>query len=126
LRAGLKNGGCVRARHFFYARSRAVFSVSAVIKSMNSSFWSLKLPAIATSAVCGLLVACSSLPRVPSEVASNAPPTLVGAHGELSPERSKAILKAVDQRSGGSELLKKHLSIEEEINDFPLGHVRGH
>ena len=94
--------------------------VSAVIKNMNGSFWSSNLAGFAASAVCGLLVACSSLPRVPSEVTSNAPPTLVGAHGALSPERSKAILKAVDQRSGGSELLRKHLSIEEEINDFPL------
>jgi cardiolipin synthase len=75
---------------------------------------------VVTGAVCGLVFACSTLPRVPPEAATNPPPILAGANGELSPERSKAILKAVDRRSGGSELLKNHLSIEEEITEFPL------
>ena len=87
---------------------------------MDRSLLLPQLPRIVTSAVCGLLLACTTLPRSPVEVAGNATPILVGAHGELSPERSKAILRAVDARSGGSELLRKHLLIEEEITDFPL------
>jgi len=77
------------------------------------------LLAVVTGIVCGVF-GCSTLPHVPPEVANNPTPILAGAHGKLSPERSKAILEAVDLQSGGSGPLEKHLSIEEEINDFAL------
>jgi cardiolipin synthase len=44
----------------------------------------------------------------------------VGASGELPPERSTAILDAIERRSGSSELLARHLAIEETITDLPL------
>jgi cardiolipin synthase len=68
----------------------------------------------------GLAAGCSTLPRVPPDTAADATPILVGPNGELSPGQSKAILKAVDRRSGGSELLRTHLAIEEQITDLPL------
>lgn len=73
-----------------------------------------------SAAVCALLFACAELPRVPPKAAPHAFPTLVGPNGELSPGRSKVVLQAVDRRSGGSELVTKHLAVEEEITDSPL------
>jgi cardiolipin synthase len=71
-------------------------------------------------ALWGIVVACSSLPQIPSQPRTTASPRLVGASGELSPERSTAILGAIERRSGGSELLARHLLIEEAITDLPL------
>jgi cardiolipin synthase len=75
---------------------------------------------IVLCASCGLVVACSSLPQIPAQPATTASPRLVGASGELPPERSMAILDAIERRSGGSEVLARHLSIEESITDLPL------
>jgi cardiolipin synthase len=71
-------------------------------------------------ALWGLVVACSSLPEIPSQPRTTASPRLVGANGELPPERSMAILDAVERRRRGSELLARHLLIEETITDLPL------
>jgi cardiolipin synthase len=68
----------------------------------------------------GFVVACSSLPQIPPPPPTTASPRLVGASGELPPERSTAILDAIERRSGSSELLARHLAIEETITDLPL------
>jgi cardiolipin synthase len=57
---------------------------------------------------------------VPTDVSTDQTPLLVGAKGQLSPERSKAILDAVHSRSSGTDLLDKHLAMEEAITDLPL------
>ena len=90
------------------------------VTAVHYTFWRSLRVGVVAGTVFGFVFACSTLPRVPPEAANDAAPILTGARGELSPERSKAILKAVGRQSGGSELLKKHLSIEEEITDFPL------
>ena len=84
-------------------------------KSLHALRW------LATAAAAGwLVIACSTLPQTPPEAAAARTPTLVGAKGELPPERSKAILDAVDRGSEGTDLLRKHLSNEEAITDVPL------
>jgi cardiolipin synthase len=90
------------------------------IAEMHGSSFHSSISLIVAGAACGLAAGCSTLPHVPPDAAIHAAPILVGPNGELSPGSSKAILKAVDARSGGSELLKTHLSIEEQITDLPL------
>ena len=68
-----------------------------------------------------LLSACSSLPRIVPDMARSAPPAqLEGARGPLSPARSKEILDGL--RSGGRQtnVLDRHLALEQAISDSPL------
>src|SRR5262245_21757970 len=80
------------------------------------------MSSLAVAALAGYLtVACSTLPPAPPATSASArTPTLVGARGELSATRSKAILAAVDRSSEGTDLLQRHLANEEAITDLPL------
>ncbi|MBS0448032.1 MAG: cardiolipin synthase B [Proteobacteria bacterium] len=52
---------------------------------------------------------------------SNAPPpTVVGAHGPLSPERSKEILAKLAADSPNSGALERHLALEQAFSETPL------
>lgn len=68
-----------------------------------------------------LAMACATLPPAPPAAGTHdRTPTLVDAKGELPPERSQAILDAVDRSTEGTDLLRKHLANEEAITDLPL------
>ena len=51
---------------------------------------------------------------------SAGPPEIVGARGPLSPAQSKAILARLDQQSPSSDILARHLAIEEGVAGAPL------
>jgi cardiolipin synthase A/B len=67
------------------------------------------------------LAGCASLPEVhPLYSASGArTPTVAGARGILSPERAQAVLARATQGSD-SDVLRRHLVLEEEIAGTPL------
>ncbi len=68
------------------------------------------------------VVACSQLPvRVPDLAHSpRAAVAVVGAQGPLSAARSKAVLDALQRRSGATDLFERHLALEEAIVGSPL------
>jgi cardiolipin synthase len=69
-----------------------------------------------------LLFGCASEPDVDDliEHTSGGPQTIVGARGPLSPAQSKAILARLDQQTSGSDILDRHLAIEQAVAGAPL------
>ena len=68
-----------------------------------------------------LLSACGSLPRIVPDMARTAPAARIeNARGPLSAARSKQVLEGL--RSGGKEtdVLDRHLALEQAISDSPL------
>ncbi|MEO8807159.1 MAG: cardiolipin synthase [Burkholderiaceae bacterium] len=68
-----------------------------------------------------LLSACGSLPRIVPDMARSAPaPRIEGARGPLSAARSQQIIEGL--RSGGkqTDVLDRHLALEQAISDSPL------
>jgi cardiolipin synthase len=67
------------------------------------------------------LIGCGSLPTiVPDMAQGNAKPQLTGARGPLTPERSKEILDRVRGSRPDSNVLDRHLALEQAISDSPL------
>lgn len=67
------------------------------------------------------LAGCKSLPRVVPDLERRAPPVkLEGSKGPLSAERSKAILDRLRADGQGSDVLSRHLALEEAIVGSPL------
>ena len=69
-----------------------------------------------------LVVGCATLPDVHPWFKSsdvNKPPTIVGVRGPLRPERTAAVLARL-QEKGSSDLLTRHVAIEEEVAGRPL------
>ena len=64
---------------------------------------------------------CATLPEVHPwvESAGARTPTMVGSRGPISRERAAKILTRLSG-SGGSDLLTKHVAIEEEVSGAPL------
>ena len=67
--------------------------------------------------------ACSSLPKVeeirkPS--AGNQTPTIRGSKGELSPQKSQAIIEKLNQQAESSDILKRNIADMEAISGTPL------
>ena len=48
------------------------------------------------------------------------PPVLVGARGELSPPQTRAVLQRLALQGQGSELLTRHLAVEQALSRTPL------
>ena len=68
-----------------------------------------------------LLGACSSLPRLVPDMAYAAPPAQIeGARGPLSAARSKAILDGLRSAGRQTDVLERHLALEQAISDSPL------
>ncbi len=75
----------------------------------------------AGAAVLALLGACSSFPRIVPDMARSArAPQIDGARGPLSAARSKAILDGLGGGAGPTDVLKRHLALEQAISDSPL------
>ena len=67
------------------------------------------------------LVGCKSLPRVVPDLDRRPPPVkLEGSQGPLSAERSRAILERLRAGGQGSDVLSRHLALEEAIVGSPL------
>ena len=47
-------------------------------------------------------------------------PTLVGTRGPLPPQRAAAVLARLQAQGGGSDLLTRHMAVEEEVAGRPL------
>ena len=68
-----------------------------------------------------VLTGCKSLPRVVPDQTRRPPPVqLEGAQGPLSAERSKAILDRLRSSGQGTDVLSRHLALEEAIVGSPL------
>lgn len=70
-----------------------------------------------------LLAACATLPEIHPWYdghGARGTPTIVGAQGELSGARTKAILARLQAQGPGSDLLARHLAIEEQLAGTPL------
>ena len=68
-----------------------------------------------------MLGACSSFPRIVPDMARSArAPQIEGARGPLSAARSKAILDGLGGAAGPTDVLSRHLALEQAISDRPL------
>lgn len=68
-----------------------------------------------------VLGGCKSLPRVVPDMDRRAPPVrLEGSQGPLSAERSKAILERLKAGGQGTDILSRHLALEEAVAGSPL------
>ena len=72
--------------------------------------------------LCAMLAGCATPARLikPPPPSAGEKPILVGAHGPLSAERSQAILARLSQEAGGSDILLRHIRVEEALTQFPL------
>ncbi|MEO8058291.1 MAG: cardiolipin synthase [Burkholderiales bacterium] len=68
-----------------------------------------------------LLSACSSLPRIVPDMALSAPQARIeNARGPLSAARSKALIDGLRSRGKDTDVLDRHLALEQAISDSPL------
>ena len=68
-----------------------------------------------------LLVGCATLPDMhPWLAPTGQKPAMVGARGPLSAAQTAAVLKRLQSRGNDSDLLTKHIAIEEEVAGRPL------
>ncbi len=75
---------------------------------------------IAAALLC-LLAGCSALPRIVPDMARSTPaPQLDGARGPLTPQRSREILAALSASGHASDVLGRHLALEQAISPHPL------
>jgi cardiolipin synthase len=67
------------------------------------------------------LAGCKSLPRVVPDLDRRPPPVkLEGSQGPLSAERSRAILERLRAGGQGTDVLSRHLALEEAVAGSPL------
>ncbi len=70
-----------------------------------------------------VLAGCATLPEVHpwfDTRDARRTPTIVGTKGALSPERAKAILARLQAQGNGSDLLARHVAVEEQLAGAPL------
>ncbi len=70
------------------------------------------------------LASCAPLPDI-KEADNQAeidhkPPEIVGSHGELPPQKSKAILDRLKRKTGATEILERNIALVEAISGSPL------
>ena len=64
---------------------------------------------------------CSSYPTVVArEARAQAVPSIAGARGPLTRRQSAAILEKLHQQSGASDILQRHVALEEAVSGSPL------
>jgi len=88
---------------------------------MARYFWSLR--GVGASLVAAALLAgCASVPPVDDMLTetNGAPPHIVGAGGPLSSAQTHAVLARLEVQSKGSDILARHLAIEQEVAGVPL------
>ena len=81
-------------------------------------FWARRT---AAGLIASALIGCGSLPTIVPDMARGSPgPQLSGAKGPLTAERSKEILDQLKGSRPDSNLLDRHLALEQAISDSPL------
>jgi cardiolipin synthase len=77
---------------------------------------------MAVSILClALSAGCATVPDIaPPQAIGKAAPQIVGRHGPLTVEQSKAILERLGNDAGDDALLKRHTAYEEAISESPL------
>ena len=77
---------------------------------------------IIAAVVAAFAVGCATLPEVHpwfQAADQSRTPTVVGSRGPLSPERAAAVLAKLSAQ-GKSDLLSRHVAVEQEVSDAPL------
>src|SRR5574340_10449 len=69
-------------------------------------------------AVCCLLAfaGCASLPDAEREMSRTEVVTFKAAHGPVSASKSAEIIEGLERKSGDTDILQKHLAVEQAIN----------
>lgn len=72
-----------------------------------------------------LLAGCASLPNIREVLrgpttTEGTPPTIVGAHRRLTARQSRAVIEKLKRQSLPTDILERHLAIEEAISGNPL------
>ncbi len=84
----------------------------------------LALIGLFLGAACSMLIACVADPDVSGIVESphtaTATPQLLAARGPLTTEQSKIVLARLRQQGNGTDVLRRHLAIEEAVAGSPL------
>ncbi len=77
--------------------------------------------AIAVLPIFALLSGCGSLPRIVPDMARSAPAARIeGARGPLSAARSKQVIEGLRSAGNDTDVLDRHLALEQAISDSPL------
>jgi len=77
--------------------------------------------AVVALTIITLLTACGSLPRIVPDMARSAPTARVeGARGPLSAARSKQVIEGLRSSGKDTDVLDRHLALEQAISDSPL------
>jgi cardiolipin synthase len=71
-------------------------------------------------ATVGLIAGCGSIPAYVPDLAPGTPVAVDSAHGPLSPARSQAVVARLRDQAPASDVLGRHLAIEQEITGAPL------
>ncbi len=88
---------------------------------MNISSIALWVRWMTGGLIASALIGCSSLPTiVPDMARTSAKPQLTGVRGPLTPERSKEILDQLRGSRPDSNVLDRHLALEQAISNSPL------
>ena len=83
----------------------------------------LRRSLFASFAVTALTAACASVPSVNQAIQEPAPaetPHVVSGRGPLTESQSRAVLKRIETEARPSDVLARHLAIEEAIAETPL------
>ena len=69
------------------------------------------------------LAGCASLPKqehIHQRVGTSKAPKIIGPRGQLSPERSEAIMERLKRQAGPTDILDRHMALIESISGSPL------
>ena len=85
--------------------------------------WQAAAARVAAALALAVVAGCSSLPTFTPDLARRMPTTQVqvaGARGPLTAAESKAVLDRLRARGGDSDVLERHLALEQAIGGGPL------
>ncbi len=72
-----------------------------------------------------VLGSCASLPRFEEvyrrlDIEKEETPTIIGSHGQLSPEITKRIMERLKKQVGPVDILERHIALIESVSGSPL------
>jgi len=69
------------------------------------------------------LAGCATLPRnedIYQRLSAPEPPKIIGPRGQLSPERSEAVMERLKKQAGPTDILDRHIALIQSIGGSPL------
>ena len=69
------------------------------------------------------LAGCATLPRnedIYQRLSAPEPPKIIGPRGQLSPERSEAVMERLKRQAGPTDILDRHIALIQSIGGSPL------